>query len=405
MRVALVSDPLTVYGGAERVIEQMLLIYPAAEVFALIDILPPAQRSFLGGRPVTTSFLQRIPGAARRYQSLFPLWPLAIEQFDLTAYDLVISSHHGVAYGVLTRPGQVHVSYVHSPMRYAWDQQHAYLREAGLERGVRSWLARWALHKARLWDFAAARRPDILVANSHFVAERIRKAHRRKAAVVHPPVATDALASATLPGSVTDRGVGGGYYLSVGRLVPYKRTELLARAFAKMPDRRLKIVGDGPDTGRIAALGVPNIELLGRVSTGEVRRLMAGADALIYAGVEDFGIAAVEAQAAGTPVVAYRAGGMAEIVAGLEASRPTGCFIESQTEEGVVAAVRAFEGAPRPRAGDCIANAARFSEARFRTEFAGIVERALGSRGSIGLGAPAQRGLGGDRMSELATAE
>ncbi|MBP0496239.1 glycosyltransferase [Pararoseomonas indoligenes] len=377
MRVALVSDPLTVHGGAERVIEQMLSLFPQADVFAIVDIVPPAQRGFLGDRPVTTSFIQRIPGGARRYQSLFPLWPLAVEQFDLTAYDLVLSSHHGVAYGVLTRPGQVHVSYVHSPMRYAWDQQHAYLREAGLERGAKSWLARWALHKARLWDFAAAQRPDILVANSQFVAGRIRTAHRREATVIHPPVATRALAS----WARTDQGPPGGYYLSVGRLVPYKRTELLARAFAQMPDLRLKIVGDGPDAKRIAALAAPNVELLGRVPTEEVHRLMAGADALVYAGIEDFGIAAVEAQATGTPVVAYRAGGMAEIIVGSGSPGTTGGFIESQTEDGIIAAVRAFEEARRPRASDCIANAARFSEERFRESFAGVVERALASKG------------------------
>ena len=181
MRIALVSDSISAYGGAERVIEQILSLYPQADIFAVVDVVPPDQRGFLGGRPVRTSFLQKIPKIERLYRSLLPLWPLAVEQFDVTGYDLVISSHHSVAYGVLTRPDQPHVSYVHSPMRYAWDLQHEYLREAKMERGPKSWLARRMLHSARIWDFCAAQRPETMVANSAFVANRLRRTHRGRA--------------------------------------------------------------------------------------------------------------------------------------------------------------------------------------------------------------------------------
>src|SRR5271166_3999391 len=225
MKIALVCDSMSAYGGAERVIEQILKIYPLAALFALLDIVPSGQRAFLNGRPVKSSFLQKLPLVPKYYRSLLHLWPLAVEQLDVTDYDLVISSHHSVAYGVLTRPDQVHVCYVHSPMRYAWDLQHEYLREARLDRGFLSFLARRTLHKARIWDYTAAQRPDAFATNSHFVAQRLWKAHRRDAKVIYPPVDTD--------GDYAPK-YDGGYYLSVGRLVPYKRVDLLVRAFAMM---------------------------------------------------------------------------------------------------------------------------------------------------------------------------
>lgn len=371
MRIALVSDSISAYGGAERVIEQILSLYPQADIFAVVDVVPPDQRGFLGGRPVRTSFLQKIPKIERLYRSLLPLWPLAVEQFDVTGYDLVITSHHSVAYGVLTRPDQPHVSYVHSPMRYAWDLQHEYLREAKMERGPKSWLARRMLHSARIWDFCAAQRPETMVANSAFVANRLRRTHRREAGVVHPPVYVD-----TLPplGSVEKED----YYLSVCRLVPYKRVELLARAFARMPEKRLKIVGNGPELKRLREMKVPNVEVLGRVPTPEVHRLLAGAQAFMFAGIEDFGITAVEAQAAGTPVIAYGAGGLAETVLGPDHDAPTGLFFAEQTEDAVIAAVHAFEGSKaRFTPENCLANAQHFSTERFRSRFKAVVDDAL----------------------------
>jgi glycosyltransferase involved in cell wall biosynthesis len=369
MKTALVCDSMSAYGGAERVIEQILRIYPAADLFTILDVVPDDQRGFLRGRAVRTSFLQKLPLVHRYYRNLLHFWPMAVEQLDVSSYDLIISSHHSVAYGVLTGPGQVHVSYVHSPMRYAWDLQHEYLRQARLDRGLMGLLARRTLHKARLWDFVAAQRPDALVTNSHFVAQRLWKMHRREAEVIYPPV--------KIEGTPVLRH-DGGYYLSLSRLVTYKRIDLLARAFARMPQRRLKIVGEGPELRKIAALAAPNIEVLGFQPERAARELLAGARAYLFAGIEDFGIAAVEAQAAGVPVIAYRGGGLVETIAGLDSPRPTGLFFDEQTEQDVIAAVDLFEqNMHRFTAEACTTNAARFSEHRFRQEFSEFVDAVL----------------------------
>lgn len=369
MKVALVCDTMSAYGGAERVIEQILKLYPSADVFTVLDVVPKGQRSFLGHRTITSTFLQRLPGIHRYYRKLLHVWPLAVEQLDVMKYDLVISMHHSVAYGVLTRPGQVHVSYVFSPARYAWDLQHEYLREAGLDSGPLSLLARHTLHKIRLWDFAAAQRPDAIAACSRFVADRMWRVHRRQVDVVYPPI----------PAMARPQGASrGDYYLSVGRLVPYKRTDLLARAFAKMPGRRLKIVGAGPDMRKVAAAAGPNVEVLGFRSDEEVRSLISNARAYLFAGIEDFGITAVEVQALGTPVIAFAGGGLRETVRDGPPGESTGIFFHAQTSEAIVAAVDEFERRIddyTPAA--CIANAGRFSEAAFRQGISELVRRAL----------------------------
>ncbi len=396
MKIALVCDSMSAFGGAERVVEQILAAYPQADVFSVLDTVPASQRGFLQGRSIRTSFLQRLPGIARYYRHLLQFWPLAVEQLDVSDYDLVISSHHSVAYGVLTRPGQTHLSYVHSPMRYAWDLQHQYLREARLDRGLLGIYARRTLHQMRLWDYAAAQRPDHIACNAAFVAERMWKLHRREASVIHPPVAVD------LPPPVAAKE---DYYISVGRLVPYKRIELLARAFREMPQRRLKIVGDGPDARRIAALAAPNIEILGFQPTARVRELLAGARAFLFAGIEDFGITPVEAQALGTPVIAYRAGGLLETVNGPEHPRPTGLFFDRQDTAAIIAAVAEFEAqGHRFTAAHCRDNAQRFSEQRFRAEFTAFVEQSLRPRPRQSGAMPERRPLSRPVLAELAEA-
>ena len=209
------------------------------------------------------------------------------------------------------------MAYVHSPMRYAWDQQHVYLREAHLDVGPMGFMARRSLQKLRVWDYAAAQRPESIAANSSFVAERLWRTHRRSAVVIYPPVAVDRGGAATCKGD---------YYISLGRLVPYKRVDLLVRAFSMMPQRRLVVVGDGPEKRKIASLAAPNVDILGFQPTERVRELVAGAKAYVFAGVEDFGIAAIEAQAAGTAVIAFRRGGLAETVIGPEFPSPTRLF-------------------------------------------------------------------------------
>ncbi len=361
MRVAIVHDWLVTYAGSERVVEQLLALFPHADLFSLIDFVPAHERGFLCGKTVRTSFLQRMPFARRAYQSYLPLMPLAIEQFDLSAYDLVISSSHCVAKGVITGPDQLHVSYVHTPMRYAWDAQHEYLAGAGLNRGVRGMLARWMLHKLRLWDVRSANGVDTFVANSEFVARRIEKAYRRPARVIHPPVDIDAFAARS------DREE---FYVTASRLVPYKRVDLLVEAFARMPDKRLVVVGEGPQLKSLRAKATPNVSLLGYQGFDVLRSHLERARAFLFAGREDFGIVLAEAQAAGCPLIAYGKGGAAEIVRGPDCERPTGILFNEQTPEAVVDAVTDFEREPKAfSAAACRANAERFSQGRFRRDF------------------------------------
>ena len=367
MKVALVHEWLDSYAGSERVLEQFLAIWPEADVFAVCDFLPEAERGFLGGRTVTTSFIQRLPFARRMFRNYLGLMPLAIEQLDLSGYDLVVSSSHAVAKGVLTGPGQLHVSYIHSPMRYAWDLQHQYLRQARMETGLKGAYTRWLLHRLRLWDRSSAAGVDSIVANSSYIAERIRKVWRREATVIHPPV------------DVTRFGLGrarAGHYLIASRMVPYKRVELVVEAFRRMPDRRLVVTGDGPSEAlaRAAAAGAPNIDFRGRVPQAELVALTQGARAVLAAAEEDFGIAMVEAQACGTPLIAFGRGGARDIVQ--TGAAPTGVLFDEQSARAIVAAVETFEAmAIDPAA--CRANALRFSEAAFRDHMRAHVEALL----------------------------
>jgi glycosyltransferase involved in cell wall biosynthesis len=368
VKVALVHEWLDSYAGSERVLEQLLRVWPQADVFAVCDFLPAEERGFLGGKPVTTSFIQRLPLARRMFRNYLGLMPLAIEQLDLAGYDLVVSSSHAVAKGVLTGPGQLHVSYVHSPMRYAWDLQHQYLRQARLETGLKGAYTRWLLHRLRLWDRSSAAGVDSLVANSGYIAERIRKVWRREAAVIHPPVDVERFGLGTAP--------RGDHYLLASRMVPYKRVELVVEAFRRMPGRRLVVTGDGPSEPlvRAAAAGAPNVELRGRVPQAELIALTQTARAFVFAAEEDFGIAMVEAQACGTPLIAFGRGGARDILRDGE----TGLLFPEQTAEAVMAAVERFEARPSPIApAACRANALRFSEEVFRTAIRAHVEGLL----------------------------
>ncbi|WP_198371450.1 glycosyltransferase [Roseomonas rosulenta] len=364
MKVAIVHEWLDSFAGSERVVEQLLAEWPEADLHVLVDFMPEAERGFLGGRAVRTSFLQRMPFARRHFRKYLGLMPIAIEQFDMSGYDLVLSSSHAVAKGVITGPGQLHVSYVHSPMRYAWDLQHQYLRESGMERGLKGLYARHLLHRLRQWDRSSAAGPDVVVANSTYIAERIAKAWRRESIVVHPPVDVERFA---LQESKQD------FYLTASRMVPYKRIEIIAAAFARMPSRRLVIVGDGTNEARVreAAAGAPNIEFRGRVATPELVSLTQSARACVFAAEEDFGIATVEALACGTPVIAYGRGGARDIVTPPE----TGLFFDAQTPEAISAAVERFETLTIDPAA-CRAQAERFSRTAFRAAMRRVVEDA-----------------------------
>jgi len=362
VKVAVIHDWLTVYSGAETVLEQLLELYPDADIFTLFDFLPSERRAFLRGHEIKTSFLQEIPFAKKYYRYLLSLMPLAIEQFDLSEYDLVISSSHAVAKGVITGPNQVHISYVHSPMRYVWDLHAQYLRDAGLSRGVKSWLARWQLHRIRLWDYRTSAGVDYFIANSNFIAKRIRKTYGRNAQVIYPPVGIDSF-------GLCDKKQN--YYVTAQRMVPYKKVLLIVEAFAKMPDKKLLVLGDGPDMEKIkAAAKTPNIEILGYQERTSFVKIVQEAKAFVFAAEEDFGIAPVEAQACGTPVIAYGAGGALETVR----NGKTGLFFKKQTVESLVETIGRFEAEGVSFSpSDIRQSVLSFSEGRFKDEFMSVV--------------------------------
>lgn len=357
MKVAIVHEWLVNYAGSERVVEQLLLMYPQADLFAVCDFLPEGERGFLHGRTPKTTFIQNLPFARKHFRSYLPLMPLAIEQLDMSPYDLVISSNHAVAKGVITGPSQVHVSYVHSPMRYAWDLQHQYLEESGMARGAKSVVARTILHYLRHWDRSAAAGVDHFIANSQFIAKRIEKVYRRPATVVYPPVDVERF---------TMREEKEDFYLSASRLVPYKRVPLIVDAFRGMPDKKLVVIGDGPDMQRIERNVPPNVTLLGFQPTASLVDYMQRARAMIFAAEEDFGIAPVEAQACGTPVIAYGRGGALETVVA-EGGERTGSFFDTQEASSVQAAVARFaDQSPTFAPAGCRRNAEGFSSRLFR---------------------------------------
>ncbi|MFA5835571.1 MAG: glycosyltransferase family 4 protein [Bellilinea sp.] len=367
-RIAIIHDWFAVYTGSERVVEQILNIFPQADLFSLVDFLPDDQRGFLQGKSVKTSFIQRLPFARRKFRQYLPLMPLAVEQFDLSGYDLVISSNHAVAKGALTGPDQLHVSYIHTPIRYAWDMQAQYLREAQLEKGLKSWFVRWMLHYIRSWDQRTMNGVDAAAVNSRYVARRVWKIYRREAQVIHPPVDIHQYT----PGDAKED-----FYLTVSRLVPYKKVDEIVRAFTQMPERKLVVIGDGPESACIRKLATPNVEVAGYQPNAEVARWMQRARAFIFAAQEDFGITPLEAQACGTPVIAYQRGGACETIRGLDDANPTGVFFLEQTAESIIAAVEQFEGsAGRISAQSCRENAEQYSPERFRQEFADFVQRA-----------------------------
>ena len=368
IRIAIVHEWFVNYAGSERVVEQILNLFPHADLFAVVDFLDDSKRGFIQNKKVTTTFIQKLPFAKAKFRQYLPLMPLAIEQLDLSAYDLIISSSHAVAKGVLTSPNQLHISYVHSPIRYAWDLQHQYLQESNLERGFKSWIARWILHQVRLWDYRTANGVDLFIANSKFIARRIHKVYRRDAEVIYPPVD---LQNYSLQEQKQN------FYLTASRLVPYKRIDLIVEAFAELGDRQLIVIGDGEQMTKIRAKAGRNVKFLGHREPEELREYMQNAKAFVFAAEEDFGITPVEAQACGTPVIAYGRGGVRESVIGLDSDRPTGVFFGSQTVKSIRDAIFEFEDlSDRILPTVCRENAMRFSTERFQREFLLFVKQA-----------------------------
>lgn len=359
-KVAIVADWLVTYAGAERVISEMLKVFPRADLFSVIDFLSDESRQHFLGKHAHTTFIQKFPKAETKYRNYLPFMPLAIEQLDVSAYDVVLSSSHAVAKGVLTGPDQLHISYVHSPIRYAWDLQHQYLRELGLTQGIKAFIVRWLLHKIRMWDYRTANGVDHFVANSKFIARRIKKVYGRDSDVIYPPVDTDRF---TLRENKED------FYFTASRMVPYKKIDLIVEAFAQMPNKRLVVIGDGPDMQKIKSKATSNIEILGYQSNQVMQDHMQRAKAFVFAAEEDFGITPVESQACGTPVIAFGKGGSRETVIAELENNPTGILFEQQSVTSVIDAVELFEQRQDlylPQ--NCRNNALRFSNQRFELE-------------------------------------
>jgi glycosyltransferase involved in cell wall biosynthesis len=376
MKIAVVCDWLVTYAGAEKVLEQILNIFPEADLFAVVDFLPENQRDFIQKKKVTTTFIQHMPKARKKYRNYLPFMPIAIEQLDLSAYDVVISSSHCVAKGVLTGPNQIHISYVHSPIRYAWDLQHQYLREAGLTHGFKSKIARLIMHYMRIWDTRTSNGVDYFIANSHFIAKRIWKCYRRKATVIYPPVDIEKFEYCE------DKD---DYYVTASRMVPYKKMDLIVEAFSQMPDKRLVVIGDGPDFEKIKKKAGTNISLLGFASDEVLKDKIQHAKAFVFAAEEDFGILPVEAQACGTPVIAYGRGGALETVRAIgRDSQPTGVFFKEQTGDSLKAAIEKFEdNSSNIFPESCRKNAEQFSIDVFQTRFKKFFKEALATDRSI----------------------
>jgi len=369
MKIAIVHDWLVTYAGSERVLEQMLNVFPEADLFSLIDFLPKDNRDFIKNKEVHTSFIQDMPFAKKRYRQYLPLMPLAVEQFDLSSYDVVISSSHAVAKGVLTGPDQLHLCMCYSPIRYAWDMQHQYLNESGLGRGLKGWIARCLLHHIRNWDYRTANGVDEFIAISNFIARRIWKVYRRESSVIYPPVDVHKF-------TLCEKKQN--FYLTASRMVSYKKIDLIAEAFTQMPDKKLVIIGDGPDYKKIQAKVGPNVELLGYQSFEVLKEYMQQAKAFIFAAEEDFGITPLEAQACGTPVIAFWKGGALETINGLDSLIPTGVFFGNQSIQSIVEAVNTFEQEQykiTPNA--CRDNALRFAPDCFRQQFSDYVYKQI----------------------------
>ncbi|MEM0986799.1 MAG: glycosyltransferase [Pseudomonadota bacterium] len=382
MRVAIVHDWLSTFTGAEKVLEQMLLCYPGADLFVLVDHLPEADRGFLSGVKITTSNLQRRPLSRSVFRNFIGSMPYLVEQFDLKAYDLVLSSSWAFAKGVLVNADQPHVSYMHTPIRYASALKHQYLEQSNLTSGPKSWFVRRVLHSIRQWDLTSTNGVDTLIANSRYIAQRIRKTYRREAQVIYPPVDVDAF---PLIEEKDD------FYLMASRLVPYKRFDLVIEAFRQMPDKRLTVAGSGPEAEKLKRLAGDNVQLLGFVPQDALVDMMQRAKAFIMPAEEDFGIVVAEAQACGTPVISFGRGGAPEILQLEGAAGPTGLVFHEQTPEAVIDAVERFEtqqGHYRPR--DCWENAQSFGPERFREEFKASVDDTLAgfARGALAVRAP-----------------
>lgn len=373
LKIAIVHDWLPVIGGGERVLAEMMKLFPDAHLYTLFNFLDDAQLKSLGIKSVSTSMLNKLPMVRKYYRNLLPVIPLAIEDFDLSGYDLVLSSSAAFSKGVITGTNQLHVSYVHSPARYAWEMMHAYLKQSNLDKGLKGYFTKYLLSKFRIWDYRTANGVDHFIANSRYISRRIHKVYRRDSEVIYPPI--DIGAFSFVPEKES-------YFLTASRMVPYKRMDLIVSAFAKMPNCNLVVIGDGPERQKIEALaqGHSNIKLLGYVENSDLIAYMQKARAFVFAAEEDFGIVPVEAQACGTPVIAFGAGGALETVVDYDVApgAASGLFFKEQTADSVQEAVLRFlnlESVITPQ--NCRSNAEKFAPEVFRSKLMRTIDQQL----------------------------
>ncbi len=368
MNIALVHDHLAQDGGAEKVLKVFTEMFPEARIYTLLSEKNNVEKNYPGCK-IDTSIIQRLPGGVKHYQWYMPFMPMAVEFFDLTSYDLVISDSSAFSKGIITRPETMHIDYCHTPTRYLWSDTHKYIKELGYNKFLKK-IIFLVLNYIRLWDRQAAQRPDFVIANSKTVQKRISKYYDRDSEVIYPPVDTKRY---NVTGELFDEGLHKEDYFLIGcRLAPYKRVDIVIEAFKKMPERKLKIFGSGVDFERLNKLaeGASNIEFLGRVECDRLAKLFYNAKAFIHPQEEDFGISAVESMACGTPVIAYGKGGATEIVT----NGKSGIFFDKQTPEAVIVAVNNFS---RDGFDKLVvrAEAEKFSADRFKEEIKMFINR------------------------------
>ncbi|NGX63780.1 MAG: GDP-mannose-dependent alpha-(1-6)-phosphatidylinositol monomannoside mannosyltransferase [Candidatus Anoxychlamydiales bacterium] len=354
MKTAIVHDWLVSVAGGEKVLKLMHDLFPSP-IYTLLKNPKALKGTFFEDKKIVSSFIEKLPFSTKLYQKYLMFFPFAIEQFDLSEYDVILSSSHCVAKGVLTRFDQLHICYCHTPMRYAWDLYFQYLNESNLKKGIKARLAQIILHYLRMWDITSAKRVDEFIANSKFVANRIEKLYNKEAKVIYPPVDVNYFQ----PCYEKDD-----YYLTASRFVPYKKVDLIVEAFSKMKDKKLVVIGDGPDMKKIKSKASKNIEILGYQNDETLKKYLSKAKAFVFAAIEDFGILPVEAMASSTPVIALSKGGVKESVV----ENKTGIFFNEQNIQSIMNAVEKFE----KKDFDLYKireHAMKFSEERFKKEF------------------------------------
>ena len=361
MKTALVHDWLiSPTGGAENVLGEIYQMY-VSPIYTLVWNPEALKGTIFEDATIYRSFLDWLPWSKKKFRSYLPLFPMAIEQFDLKSYDLILSSSHCVAKGIKRHPDQLHICYCHTPMRYAWDLSQDYLRDAGMDKGIRGAAARFFLQNLQDWDVRSSSRVDHFIANSKFVAQRIQRVYGRESTVIYPPVRTDFYQL----GKKKEN-----FYLAASRLVAYKKIDLIVEAFTRMPHRKLVVIGDGPEMNKIQKKAGKNVELMGYQSDETLREMLQKARGLIFSAIEDFGILPIEAMSTGTPVIALRRGGVAETVI----DSVTGIFFEEQSAASIRDAVERFERLETWKPKTIRTHALQFSSGRFREEYRTFIE-------------------------------